>query len=237
MALPKINAAPKYTMTIPSTGKEVGYRPFLVKEEKILMMAMETGDQSTTLNAIIDTLSSCVDSKIDPSTLAAYDVEYMFLQLRAKSVGETSTITYPCSNCNEGNKVKIKLDEIKAERSAEVGNIVELTPDISLKMKYPSFGDLQKAGIDPEKMNDIDTIFRILTKCIDGVIQGDEFHSANDESEEELQEFLESLNSEQFGKVKDYVEAIPQLKKEIEFTCEHCGTENKHEITGIANFF
>lgn len=237
MALPKINSAPKYTMTIPSTGKEVGFRPFLVKEEKILMMAMETGDQSGTLNAILETLKSCISGEVDEKKLAAYDVEYMFLQLRSKSVGETSTVALPCSNCKETTPVKIQLDTIEVKKDDTVDEVVKLTDNISVKMKYPSFHDLLGAGIDPEKMNEVDTIFKILTRCIDGVMTDDEFHPAQDETEEELQEFLESLNSEQFSNVRKFVEAIPQLKTNIEFKCEHCGTENNQEISGIANFF
>ena len=239
MALPKINMAPKYSMTIPSTGEEVMFRPFLVREEKVLMMAMETGDSKSSLTAIIDVIKACVDSDtINENNLTAYDVEFMFLQLRSKSVGETSKIGHKCEACEHENIIKVPLSEVKVMQTIEgMSDVIELTPEISLKMKWPTYGELMNAGVDPEKMNELDSVFKLLTRCIDSVMTPDEQMKLSDESEEEQQSFLESLNGDQFTKVKEYVQNIPAVKYKVDIVCEGCGADIKTEITGIANFF
>ena len=231
--------APKYSLTIPSTGDEVMFRPFLVKEEKVLLMAMETGDSKSSLTAIIDVIKSCVDSDtINENNLTAYDVEYMFLQLRSKSVGETSKIGHKCHACEHENVIKVPLSEVKVMQDIpDMPDVIELTPDISLKMKWPTYGELMNAGVEPENMNELDSVFKLLTRCIDSVMTQDEHMKLSDESEEEQQSFLESLNSDQFTKVKEYVQNIPAVKYKVDITCENCGAEIKQDITGIANFF
>jgi ribosomal protein L44E len=238
VALPKLNNAPKFEMTIPSLNKAVKYRPFLVKEEKVLLIAMETGDSHTTLNAIIDTINSCViGDEFSPNDLTAYDVEYMFLQIRAKSVGETSKVSFECDKCSDKNEVVINLPDARVVGGGNTDPIIKLTDDISVKMKWPSYGDLMKAGVDPEKMTEIDTIFKLISKCIDSVMTEEEHVKLSDEPEEEVMAFLESLNSEQFGNIRSYIETIPQVKYNLKFKCKSCEHENDKEIAGVANFF
>ena len=238
MALPKLNNAPKFEMTIPSLNKKVRFRPFLVKEEKVLMIASEAGDSASTLNAIFDIVNACcVDESFQPNDLTAYDVEYMFLQIRAKSVGESSKINATCDSCNHQNEVTIDLNEAKVSGKEIKSDIIKLNDDISLKMKWPTYGELINAGVAPEQMSNIDTLFRLLSNCIDSVMTEEENFKLSDQAENEVTEFIESLSTEQFNKVKEYVEAIPQVRYNLKFTCNNCNTVNEREITGIANFF
>ena len=141
MALPKLNDTPKYDVVIPSTQNKVRYRPFLVKEEKVLMMALETKDQRKALEAIVDTIEACVTDDIDAKKLTTFDVEYMFTQIRSKSVGETSKINIKCDECNSSIEVEVPIDDVKIELP-KISNIVELTKDISIKMKWPAYSDM-----------------------------------------------------------------------------------------------
>lgn len=238
MALPKINMAPKYSMTIPSTGQEVMFRPFLVKEEKVLMMAMETGDNKSSLTAIMDVINNCVDADISDQDVTAFDVEYMFLQLRAKSVGETSKIGTKCEQCQHEQMLVIPLHDIKVRQPVEpLPDVIELTADISLKMKWPSYRNLIDAGVEPEKLNELDSVFKLIALCIDTVMTQEEQMKLSDESEEDQQEFLESLNSDQFTKIKEYVQSIPTVRYDVSIDCEECGSKIEKTLTGIANFF
>ena len=238
MALPKINMAPKYSMTVPSTGEEVMFRPFLVKEEKVLMMAMETGDNKSSLTAIMDVIKSCVDADIDENDVTAFDVEYMFLQLRAKSIGETSKIGTACEQCNHEQMIVVPLNDIQVKQPSEpLPDVIELTKDISIKMKWPSYRNLIDAGVEPEKLNELDSVFKLIALCIDSVMTPEEQMKLSDESEEDQQEFLESLNSEQFTKIKEYVQNIPTVRYDVSVDCDGCGAKIEKPLTGIANFF
>lgn len=237
MALPKINALPKYELKVPSTGETVRYRPFLVKEEKVLMMAMESGEPRAALNAIFDTVNACVHEKtFTKKELIPADVEYMFLQIRAKSVGETSKVMMKCSSCETSNEVTINLQEVKVT-GKEADPVIKLTDDISVKMKHPSFSDIVDSGITPENANNIDMIFKLIAKAMESVMTEDENVLVADQPESEIIDFLESLNTQQFTKIKEYIESVPQVRYHLEFTCSSCGHDNQREITGIANFF
>ena len=236
MALPKLNSTPKYKMTVPSTGQEVDFRPFLVKEEKVLMMAMETGDDESGIRAIVDTISSCVATEIDTNTLKSYDIEYLFLRIRAKSVGEKSTITIACKECEHPNPYVINLESLEVSEG-ESAKDIPLTPELTVSMKFPSYKDLLTGGLRAEGEHDLDVIFNLIGKCIDGVKTEDEYFSMVDQPQEEIKEFIESLSSEQFGKIRDFVESMPKLSHNAELTCEECGAENKQTLSGIQSFF
>lgn len=239
MALPKLNNAPKYEMKIPSSKESVTYRPFLVKEEKVLLMALESKDPTNTFHALFDTINSCVITKnFKEHELTPYDVEYMFLQIRAKSVGESSKIGLKCSNCETENEVVIDLTKVEVSSKGEnESDIIKLNDDISLKMKTISFKDAVLTGEKNKDLSEIDQIMKILAQCMDSVMTADASHKLSDESEEEVIEFIESLSSQQFEKIKDWVENIPQLRHNIKFKCKECGTDNEREVTGITNFF
>lgn len=235
MALPKLNSTPSYTVTIPSTGQKVKYRPYLVKEEKVLMIAFETGDQKEALSAIVDTLDVCIKDDLDTRALATFDIEYLFTQIRSKSVGEKSTIMLPCQEegCSGKTETDLTISDIEVVMPESSSNIIELTPSISIEMKYPSYGAILETDLNGEEM---DIGFQMLIECVSAIHTEDERMDATDSSKEELLEFIESMTTEQFKKVSAYLQDIPSLRKDVEFLCEKCGTANTHTLKGISDF-
>lgn len=230
MALPVLNDTPKYELTIPSTGKKVKYRPYLVKEEKILMMASETGSQTQILNAMMDTIKACIQSDLDTSTLSTFDIEYIFLQLRSKSVGEISKIMYKCSECESENECDINLDNVVCHVPKK-DRLIKISDDVAVEMKYPNYDGLDLEG-DESEMG-----FKILATCIDAVLTQEERINVADESEESVKNFLESMSKQQFDKLAEFLTDIPSIKYDLEFDCEKCQHHNVIEIKGIQNFF
>jgi hypothetical protein len=234
MALPKIET-PKYRLTVPSTQEEVDFRPYLVKEEKILMMAMESQDQRQMMAAIKDIIASCTFEKVNVEKLTTFDLEYIFVQMRAKSVGEIAKIGLSCDNCKTKNEVDVNLEEIEVRGKDQVEDKIELTNDVGLKMKYPDVNTvMDNLG---EGAEEIDRIFALMIACIDYIYQGDQIFDAAEQSKKELTDFVESLSSEQFGRIQKFFEAMPQTASTIEFDCDNCGTHNKIEVKGLVNFF
>tara|TARA_B100001057_G_scaffold109881_1_gene107909 strand:+ start:27472 stop:28176 length:705 start_codon:yes stop_codon:yes gene_type:complete len=234
MALPKINSAPKYEITIPSTQKTVRYRPYLVKEEKILMMAMETQDQKQALAAIVDTIESCVEEPIERNRLTTFDVEYLFTQIRSKSVGETAKIGMSCQECETTNEISVPLTDVNVKNLENQVDTIELTPEIKLKMKWPSFSDII---ITEDMGTGTEQTFKLIGHCIDSVQTPTENIRLSDETEQEVQEFIESLSSAQFNMIREHVDKIPRMEYDIEFTCQKCNAENKVTLSGISDFF
>jgi hypothetical protein len=236
MALPKLNEHPKYTMKIPSTGVEVRFRPFLVKEEKVMLIALESEDQKQQLMSIVDTLKSCVDTDIDYDKLTTFDVEFMFNQLRGKSVGETAKIMLKCKKegCEVDNEVVINVDALTIDMP-DLESIIKLDENTIVEMTYPSYKDVmstQEDGVSESKQ-----MFNILRHCLVAVIVGEERIDLKNETQQEIQEFIESMSSEQFTKVREYLETMPTLTHEIDFNCKICDTNHKETVTGIQNFF
>ena len=236
MALPKLNDTPKYSMTVPSTGQEVRFRPFLVKEEKVMLIALESEDQKQQLNSIVDTLKACIEDEVNFNTLTTFDVELMFNKLRAKSVGETAKIGLKCSNeeCKVDNEVVINVDSMDIE-IPEVSNIIELDDNISIEMTWPSWNSVMDTATS--KMTESEQMFNVLNNCLVAVISNDERIDLKNESKKDIANFVDSMNSEQFVKVREYVEAMPSLKHPVEFNCSICEHENKTVLEGIQNFF
>ena len=235
MSLPKLNATPKYELTIPSLNKPVRYRPYLVKEEKVLMMSFESGDKKATLNAVVDTIFSCLEENngINPNSLTTFDVEYMFTQIRAKSVGEVARIKVKCNSCGHYNDQEIDLESVQVEVPKE--NIIELTEDISIKMKYPSYRILITKDLESEKQ--IELGFDMIAECIDTIMTPEEQFVVKDQPKEELQEFIESFTTDQFEKIVNFLNGIPKMKKVLEFTCVSCNEDNKVKLEGMSDFF
>lgn len=234
MALPKINNTPKYSITIPSSKKEVRFRPFLVREEKILLMAFESKDTDQILSSIVDTVVACIDEDINKNQLMPFDIEYLFLKIRAKSVGEKIDLSLNCSSCEAPNNVSVDLDEIKVDVSS-IPDTITINEKIKIKMKWPHYGSLIKApkGV---QLNSVDQSLYTIANCIDSVLTEDEAIKISDEPIKEVIDFIESLNSSQFAKVQDFVKAMPQLSHSLEFTCK-CGHHNKVELKGLQDFF
>ena len=237
MALPRINDTLNFTMTVPSTGDRVKYRPYLVKEEKVLLQAFESGDVQTCLEAMIDTLDACIDEKqnIDIGSLATFDVEYMFTQVRSKSVGERSGIQIKCKSCEEPNGYSLDLDELKVEVST-TANLIKINDDISVEMKYPTYRSLIGSENGSE-VTDTDTALKMLAASVDAVLTDDERIDCKDQSQEEMVDFLSSMTAGQLQKVSAFLEDMPALKHLAVFDCEKCGEHNELELKGLSDFF
>ena len=230
MALPKLEN-PTYAIEVPSLKRKIEFRPFLVKEEKVLMIAMESGDQKDALNAILDTISVCIQDKINLNTLTTFDVEYLFLQLRAKSIGETAKVNIKCTKCGTPNTVSIKLDDINIELP-EIENTVKLDEKVSVELQWPPFKGLTEVNTD----NSTESAFEMIANCIKIIYTEDERINVSEVSKEEIKEFLESMNSEQFSKLRDYIDQLPKLKHDVAFCCKNCATSNNVTLEGVESF-
>ena len=237
MALPKLNETLKFNMEIPSTGKKVKYRPYLVKEEKVLLQAFESGDLKTSLEAMVDTIDACLDQKqnIDTAELTTFDVEYMFTQIRAQSVGETSTIQVKCTNCEQSNEYKVDLSELEIKVDQQ-DMIIDITDDIAVEMKYPSYRNILEQDFD-KLGEDADSLLKVIATSIAAIITKDERIETSDVTTGEMVEFLESMTSTQMAKIGEFIQSAPSLKHTAEFTCSDCNTDNKVELKGLADFF
>jgi len=233
--LPKLDS-PTYQLKVPSTGESVSYRPYLVKEEKILMMAMESNDTNQMMDAVKNVIRSCTSDSIDVSALAMFDIEYIFTQLRAKSVGETSSIKVKCSECDASNEVDVNLEKVRVDVPESDIKTVPLTDTVGVSLRYPSVDAMLKAQADESK-SDVDRVFDLITACIDSIYSGDEVFDAREQSPKELKEFIESLNTKQFNEVRDFIETIPSASIDVEFMCMSCSQHNSFEVKGLGNFF
>ena len=243
MALPKLNII-KHNLTLPSTGKKITFRPFLVKEEKILMMAMESGEATDMIHALRDIITSCVEEDIKVNTLPMFDIEYIFLQLRSRSVGEKTPITYSLENdiceklkgANCSYLVEINLDEVQVEKIKDHKDLINLTKDIKIKMRYPKIeASAEIMGLEGEKL--IDKTFEMIGGCMEYIMEGEEMHQTSDYSQKEIDDFLNSLSSPQFREIQKFFDTMPKLRKEITAKCSECGKENKRVLEGLGDFF
>jgi hypothetical protein len=240
MALPKIDT-PIFYVKLPLSGKEIKFRPFLVKEQKNLLMALEADDKETIERNIKQILHNCtLTENIDIDKFPVVDVEYYFINLRAKSVGEIVENTYVCNNEVEGSvcgnkmKVEIDLNDIKVDNYNPDDSIIAVTEKISMKLKYPEFSIVEKVS---ESQNSIETAFRIIVDSIEYIFDGDQYYYAEETSEKELMEFVESLNQEQFSKLEKFFDNIPKIKKHVEIKCSKCGFDHSITVEGLENFF
>jgi hypothetical protein len=223
-----------YDLVIPSSGKKIRFRPFLVKEQKILLMALETKDKRSILNAITDTLKSCIIDDIYVSRLTAFDVEYLFTQIRAKSVGESTDIGFLCTKCETENEVKIKLDDIKIDVPKK-NMSVKINDQYTIDMKYPSYVSMLNDEINTD--SGVETIYNTLILCLDKLRTDEEIIEFANESKEEVQSFIEQLSTKQFTDILEFVNDIPSLRHELTFDCTNCGHKNNAVLQGINDFF
>ena len=235
MALPKLNDKPKYELVIPSTQKKVKFRPYLVKEEKVLMLAMESQDQIQIFEAIADTIEACVDGDIDKNALTTFDIEYMFVKIRTKSVGENIKLTPKCEECEEENEINIGLDEIIINIPEE-NHIIKISDDINIKMRWPSFLSVLSDDVVNDK-SETEQTFKMISKCIESVMTEDENMMFKDEPKKDQIEFIESLNNEQFNAIREFVEKMPSLEHDASYKCTACGHDNELKLKGMSDFF
>lgn len=240
MALPS-NTTPIYTTKIPSTKKEFKYRPFFVREEKALMIAQQSEDTGIMLDTIKEVIKACAKTPIEIDKLASFDIEYLFLQLRASSVGEMIELIFACDNDHgEDNdkalsRVAVNLQEVEVKFSEGHTAKIPLFGDCGVMMKYPSVDTLKK--IEKADVNDTDAMFDIVCDCIDFIYDADQIFSAKDQKKEELLEFLNNLTSQQFAKVQEFFQTMPQLRVDVNYTCPVCGLVHNKYMEGLASFF
>ena len=238
MPLPKVST-PTYELEIPSIKKTVKYRPFLVKEEKILIIAMESEDPKQITEAVKDVISNCIITKgIKVDSLATFDIEYLFLNIRGKSVGETAEVLITCPDDGETQvPVTINLDDIKVEVNDEHSRDIQLDDNLSVRMKYPSIQEFIKNNFIRNDQISVDDTFGVITSCIEQIYNEEESWSASDCTKKELTDFLESLSSKQFKKIEKFFETMPKLSHTIKVTNPNTGGENKIVLEGLTSFF
>jgi len=242
MPLPKINT-PTYDLTLPSTGKKIKYRPFLVREEKILIMALETEDMSQITNAVIEVLDECILTKgVSVTKLATFDIEYLFLNVRSKSVGETVEVNVTCPDDEKTSvQMEITIDSIKVQKIRGHKNIIKLDDQYSMKLKYPSMTQFIESnfesGQDGGEGNDIDKSLTMITSCIEMIYDNEESWDPSDASQQELEEFIEQLNSKQFKAIEKFFETMPKLSHKVKVTNPKTGVESQVVLEGLASFF
>lgn len=241
--LPKIDV-PLYEITLPLLQKKIRIRPFLVKEEKILMMAVESEDSDAVLLAIKQIVNNCCVDPIDVDDLPILDLEYMFLQLRSRSIGEIIDLQYRCNNnaptdeepekkCGSIIKLSFNALEVEPEKDQAHDAKIQLTPKLGVMMKYPTF----KMMSTIKNLSEAETVAKMIVECVDYIYDTDSVYYAKDASEKELIEFVDSLTREQFSKIQEFFDTIPKMKKHLNFKCGKCGYEEEVVLEGIQSFF
>ena len=238
MPLPKVSA-PTYELEIPSIKKTIKYRPFLVKEEKILIIAMESEDPKQITEAVKDVISNCIITRgIKVDNLATFDIEYLFLNIRGKSVGETAEVLITCPDDGETQvQVTINLDDIKVEVGKEHSRDIQLDDNLSIRMKYPSIQEFIKNNFIRNEQISVDDTFGVITSCVEQIYSEEESWAASDCTKKELTDFLESLSSKQFKKIEKFFETMPKLKHTIKVINPNTETENEIVLEGLTSFF
>ena len=239
MPLPKINT-PTYELVLPSSGKKIKYRPFLVKEEKILIMALESEDSKQITNAIKDVLTDCILSRgIKIEKLATFDIEYLFLNVRAKSVGETVEVNITCPDDGETQvQVEIDIDSIKVQKSDTHSDIIQLDNDLSLQMNYPSLNQFIETNFEVGgEKSEVEQSLNVIMSCIKQVYSSEEAWDATDCSKKELKDFVEQMNSKQFKQLEDFFNTMPKLSHTLKVTNPNTKVKSDVTIEGLASFF
>lgn len=232
MALPKLETK-TYTLTLPSTGEDIKYRPFLVKEQKTLMMAMDSKNDNEVVDAMSQLINDCTFGKVDPKVCPMFDAEYIFLRLRAKSVGEKAEISVVCPDDNETRvSVSVNLDEIECQMIDNHINVVELTDTIKLIFTYPLLSDFKHIN----KGNQTEMMFELVQGCVKEIHFGNDVYKKQDISKKELTEFFDSLDTEQFKKVSDFFETMPKLRHAIEVTNPKTNVKGEVILQGLQSF-
>ena len=237
MALPIIET-PRYELTLPSSDVQVQFRPFIVKEEKILLMAMETKDNNQIVSATKDILKACTYEALDIDTLPMFDVEYLLLQIRSKSVGEVAKFKVICPDDKQtAADVEFDLSTVQVQVDDDHSNkiVIDEERKLGLVLNYPSLG-ITKAGFDVNKEN-VETMFKVVASCIDHIYEGDKTYPAKDSTKKELVEFLEGLSQKAFLKIKKFFDTMPQLRHEVEVTNPKTGIVSKVTFKGLQDFF
>ncbi len=223
---------PKYEIRVPSTGETVSYRPFIVKEEKVLLIALESNQYSMIANSIKDIVNTCTFEKLEMNTMPVFDLCYLFLNIRAKSVGETAEPTFLCQNCECANSVEVNLTDIQVIKEDTHTNKISLGEGLGILMKYPVL-----VPETPDGMEVGDASVKSVCDCIDMIYTNEEVHKAKDYKPEELSEFVENLTHKQFESILKFFTTMPKISHTVEFKCVKCKEENEIELEGLGDFF
>tara|TARA_Y100000004_G_scaffold37978_1_gene40742 strand:- start:7729 stop:8448 length:720 start_codon:yes stop_codon:yes gene_type:complete len=238
MPLPKI-ATPTYELELPSTGKTIKYRPFLVKEEKLLVLALESEDTKEITTAIRNVIKNCIQTRgIKVEQLPTFDIEYLFLNIRGKSVGEEIEINVLCPDDGETYvPVKIDIDDIKVSKSEDHTNQIKLDDSLVMQLKYPSLDQFIKNNFDFSNTNNVDQSFEMIASCIDKIFNAEEVWVGEDCTKKEMNEFLEQMNSSQFKEIEKFFETMPKLSHEVTVINPKTEVESKVLLEGLVSFF
>ena len=233
MALPKLDA-PVYNLVLPSTGQEIKYRPFLVKEQKLLMIAQESDDDDQLYNTMSSIVKSCTFDLVDASNAPIFDIEYVFLKLRAKSVGETAKLKVLCPDDEETyGIVEVKLDEVDVQMTENHTNIVQLSDQIKMVMKYPQ---LKVMKLIPSTVTGIEQVFAILKYCISEVHEGEKIYNRIDVTEKDIEDFIESFSTDQLKMIMDFFETSPKIRKIVSVTNPKTKVVSEVTLEGMETF-
>ena len=236
MALPKLNT-PTYELEVPSTDEKIKYRPFLVKEEKILMIAMESKDNAQIVNAVKDIVSSCTFEKLNVATMPMFDMEYIFLNIRAKSVGEVSKLKILCPDDKKTYaSVELDLTKVEVQVGDDHSNKIELTDDMGIIMTYPTIDSFLESGIETVNASNM---LDVVGSCVLQIYEqkGEKVYQAKDQTKKELTEFIESMNSGQFKKLQSFFDTMPKLTHTIQVKNPKTKKTSDVKLTGLNDFF
>ena len=236
MALPQV-ALPTYELEVPSTGKTIKYRPFVVKEEKLLLLALQSEDDKQIEDATKTLLKNCIQSRVKLEDLASFDLEYIFLQIRAVSVGEVVEMNLTCEDDGKTQvRYSLNLTDVKVEKPEGHSNKIMLSDTMGVIMKYPSFEEFVKVSI-MGKSSTADDVIEIMAKCVDQIFDGEDVYDSSTTTKKEFVEFVEGLTNKQFEDVQNFFVSAPVLKHEVKITNPNTGVENTVVIQGLPNFF
>jgi len=238
MPLPKIST-PTYELELPSTNETIKFRPFLVKEEKLLVLALETEDTKQITNAIKTVIKNCIETKgIKVEALPTFDIEYLFLNIRGKSVGEDVEVNIICPDDGETTvSVKINIDEIKVQKNDNHSTKVKIDDEIMMEMKYPSLEQFIKSNFDFNDNNAIEQSFDLISSCIDKIYTEEEVWTSSDVTKKEINDFLETMNSSQFKSIEKFFETMPKLSHKIKVKNPNTKVESEVVLEGLSSFF
>jgi hypothetical protein len=238
MPLPKI-ATPTYELELPSNGQVIKYRPFLVKEEKLLVIALESEDTKQITTAIKTVIKNCIETKnIKVESLPTFDIEYLFLNIRGKSVGEDIEVNIICPDDGETYvSVKINVDDIEVQKNKEHSNKIKLDSTLMMEMRYPSLDQFIKNNFDLSSNNAMEQSFELVASCVDKIYNEDEVWSSSDVTKKELMEFLDQMNSSQFKQIEKFFETMPKLSHTVKVKNPKTEVESEVVLEGLSSFF
>ena len=238
MPLPKIST-PTYELNLPSTGKKVQYRPFLVREEKLLVLALESENSKEITTAMKAVIKNCIQTRgIKVETLPTFDIEYLFLNIRGKSVGEEIEVNVICPDDEQTTvPIMLNIDDIKVQKSKEHSNKIQLDNSLIMEMKYPSLEQFIKSNFDFSEENSMEQSFELISSCVDKIYNEEEVWSTADVTKKEMNDFLEQMNSKQFKQVEKFFETMPKLSHDITVKNPNTGVESTVVLEGLASFF